>query len=296
MVAKMNFTWGGGSSSVLSRPLLSSRRQHMHSSMMNLVGRRDRAVLHRVDDLRMSLMPVLRGVHFDDDVDVAAPMMAAVGIPLAVEFAAGWRPVSSSKFTARANACRGCLAHAANAGEHESVGEWPDLKALRSVCTIASWPISVEKLPAGISRGRDMSAPPERAAAVIGAVGKQSVSHDRYSDHAAEPQNQAGKMWGSERLATTREGLVGACLPDLTRLARNTSAPTSGPIWQPQARQRKRQGGAGDLPLTLSGLRRHREITTSSPMIRSPSRTMRSPLDTLPTEAAGGPDGSAAGQ
>jgi hypothetical protein len=44
VVAKMNFTCGGGSSSVFSRPLKACRRQHVHFvDDVDLVARRDRA-------------------------------------------------------------------------------------------------------------------------------------------------------------------------------------------------------------------------------------------------------------
>ena len=72
VVAKMNFTWAGGSSSVFSKALKALRREHVHFvDDVDLVARLDRRVAHALDQLADIVDAGAAGRIHLDDVDMA---------------------------------------------------------------------------------------------------------------------------------------------------------------------------------------------------------------------------------
>ena len=127
VVAKMNFTCGGGSSSVFSRRVERLLRQHVHFvDDVDLVARAGRCIAHAVDDLADVVDAGARGGVHLQDVDMARSRRwprrdrrRRTGGWSGRRLAVGPDAVEGAGEDARG----GGLADAAHAGEHEGVGD-----------------------------------------------------------------------------------------------------------------------------------------------------------------------------
>ena len=255
VVAKMNFTWAGGSSSVFSKRVEGLGREHVHFvDDVDLVARLHRRVAHALDQLADVADAGAAGrIHLDDvDMPVLGDGEAmgtlAAGDGGRAALAVGADAVEGAGEDAR----RRRLADAAHAGQHVALG---DAAAGDGIGQRAHQRFLADHVGEGRGPVFARQHAIGRAAAgwsVIGSVGHALGVKRSCGTAACGTPDGEGAVGG--RHATRTETRYGCFLPDLTGLARRPSAANlPAPISDLGARGARANRGQGIARLAPAG-------------------------------------------
>ena len=267
VVAKMNFTCGGGSSSVLSIAVEGLLGQHMHFvEDIDLVARRGRGIAHALDDLAdYRRCRCGGGVHLLH-IDIAGFGDGDAGIADAAGMDGGLGALAvGSDAVERAgdDAGGGGFAHPAHAGEHEGMGDAAGGEGVGQRAHQRFLPDQAGEIGGAVFARQDAIGFLGRAK-----VGRIGLGHGATIARAVR-QRRGNKPIFVEKVEARHDPnqiRYGCFLPDLTGLATVSSAPNSHARyrefgWKLRVR----------LPLRRSSLSQvHRTCSRFAPLLTHP--------------------------